>query len=113
MKLFKKGAVLERMGKPLEAQLQNAVRESRFEKAAELRDKMQRMMAKSGSSRRPRTVTAQDIAWAVSARTGIPVGRLTADQRQRQNTDEKGYSRHNQNVEVNIMLHRASPPFHP
>ena len=67
----------------MEAQLQNAVRESRFEKAAELRDKMQRMMAKSGSSRRPRTVTAQDIAWAVSARTGIPVGRLTASERER------------------------------
>ena len=28
-------------------------------------------------------MTAQDVAWAVSVRTGIPVGRLTADQRQR------------------------------
>ena len=28
-------------------------------------------------------MTAGDVAWAVSARTGIPVGRLTADQRGR------------------------------
>ena len=67
----------------LEQELQEAVKESRFEKAAELRDKMQRMAAKPGESRRARTVTAQDVAWAVSARTGIPVGRLTANERQR------------------------------
>ena len=30
-----------------------------------------------------KTVTAADIAWAVSARTGIPVGRLTANRRER------------------------------
>lgn len=68
--------------KDLEAQLHNAVRESRFEKAAELRDKMQRM-SQPADSRRVRAVTAGDVAWAVSARTGIPVGRLTASQRQR------------------------------
>ncbi len=67
----------------LEAELHEAVKESRFEKAAELRDKMQRMAAKAPEGRRSRTVTGSDIAWAVSARTGIPVGRLTADQRQR------------------------------
>ena len=67
----------------MEEALQTAVRESRFEKAAELRDKMQKMVQRAGESRRPRTVTAQDIAWAVSARTGIPVGRLTADERER------------------------------
>ena len=66
----------------LEQELQEAVKESRFEKAAELRDKMQRMAAKPGESRKARTVTGQDVAWAVSARTGIPVGRLTADERQ-------------------------------
>ncbi len=67
----------------LEQELHEAVKESRFEKAAELRDKMQKMAAKPGESRRARTVTAQDVAWAVSARTGIPVGRLTANERQR------------------------------
>jgi len=67
----------------LEQELHEAVRESRFEKAAELRDKMQKMASRSAGSRHVRTVTAADVAWAVSARTGIPVGRLTADERER------------------------------
>ncbi|MBQ9149066.1 MAG: ATP-dependent Clp protease ATP-binding subunit [Oscillospiraceae bacterium] len=69
--------------KDLEAELHSAVRESRFEKAAELRDKMQRMVGSSGEGRRVRAVTGMDIAWAVSARTGIPVGRLTSSERKR------------------------------
>ena len=67
----------------LEQELHEAVRESRYERAAELRDKMQRIVARSGQNHRPRVVSAGDIAWAVSARTGIPVGRLTADERER------------------------------
>ena len=67
----------------LEQELQDAVREGRFEKAAELRDRMQRLSVRSGEVRRSRSVTAGDVAWAVSARTGIPVGRLTADERER------------------------------
>ena len=67
----------------LEQELHEAVRESRYEKAAELRDRMQRMVGRSGEGKRPRSVTAGDIAWAVSARTGIPVGRLTANERDR------------------------------
>lgn len=66
----------------LEAELHTAVRESRFEKAAELRDRMQRMMTPA-ETRRIRAVTAGDIAWAVSARTGIPTGRLTTGEKQR------------------------------
>ena len=67
----------------LELALNEAVRESRFEKAAELRDKMQKIAARNTEHKRPRAVTGADVAWAVSARTGIPVGRLTTDQRQR------------------------------
>ncbi len=67
----------------LETQLHEAVKEGRFEKAAELRDRMQRLTARPAELRRSRTVTGADVAWAVSARTGIPVGRLTADERQR------------------------------
>ena len=67
----------------LELELHEAVRESRFEKAAELRDKMQKMVVKSADSRKTRVVTGDDIAWAVSARTGIPVGKLTADEKTR------------------------------
>ncbi len=67
----------------LEMELHEAVRESRFERAAELRDKMQRMTTRFPESRRNRTVSGSEIAWAVSARTGIPVGRLTEDERVR------------------------------
>ena len=67
----------------LEEALHEAVRESRFERAAELRDRMQHMVQRMGDSCRPRAVTAEDVAWAVSARTGIPVGRLTGDQRRK------------------------------
>ena len=67
----------------LEQELQEAVKESRYEKAAQLRDKMQRLAARPTDSRRARMVTGTDVAWAVSVRTGIPVGRLTASERER------------------------------
>jgi len=67
----------------LEAELQEAVKDGRFEKAAHLRDKMQRLANRSTELRRSRAVTGMDVAWAVSARTGIPVGRLTASQREK------------------------------
>ena len=88
--LLDEGAAHARMGemasqggirKDLQAELHSAVRESRYEKAAELRDRMQRMLPLE--PRRPRMVSAADVAWAVSARTGIPVGRLTAGQKQK------------------------------
>ncbi|MBO7184692.1 MAG: ATP-dependent Clp protease ATP-binding subunit [Oscillospiraceae bacterium] len=68
--------------KELENQLHEAVREKRFELAAELRDKMQTVV-RTDDEAHGCCVTARDIAWAVSDRTGIPVGRLTADERQR------------------------------
>lgn len=67
----------------LEQALNEAVRESQFEKAAEIRDKMQKLSVRFGENKRTRAVTGMDVAWAVSARTGIPVGRLTSDQRVR------------------------------
>ena len=66
--------------KELEEALQGAVRERQFERAAELRDKMQHL---AKPSVRSRNVNASDIAWVVSQRTGIPVGRLTAGERER------------------------------
>ncbi len=71
------------MRQDLTQELHEAVRESRFERAAELRDKLQKMVVRPPEGKRPRAVTASDVAWAVSARTGIPVGRLTADERER------------------------------
>lgn len=67
----------------LEQELHEAVRDSQFEKAAELRDKLRKSVAKNSENRRPRGVTANDIAWIVSQRTGIPVGKLTAGERER------------------------------
>ena len=68
--------------KALEQELHEAVRERRFEKAAELRDKMQQL-ARQGESRRTKTVGAGEIAGVVSDRTGIPAGRLSASERER------------------------------
>jgi len=67
----------------LEEELQEAIRESRYEKAAQLRDRMQSLSERSQTGRTGKSVTGTDIAWAVSARTGIPVGRLTANRRER------------------------------
>ncbi len=67
----------------LEQELHEAVKESRYEKAAELRDKMQKLVNHGGENRRSRMVTPGDIAWVVSERTGIPVGKLTAGERQK------------------------------
>ena len=67
----------------LEQELNEAVRESKYERAAELRDKMQKIVSRPSENKRARCVTAGDVAWAVSARTGIPVGRLSANERER------------------------------
>ena len=69
--------------KELEQELQGAVRERKFEKAAELRDKMQSLSKPAEGNRRGRSVGAGDIAWVVSSRTGIPVGRLSSGERER------------------------------
>ena len=68
--------------KELEQELHEAVKESRFEKAAELRDRMQNL-SHLPDGHRNRTVTGADVAQAVSIRTGIPAGRLTANERKR------------------------------
>ena len=68
--------------KELEEQLQEAIRDSRYERAAQLRDRMQNLASRMGEGRRSKVVTGADIAWAVSARTGIPAGRLTASRRE-------------------------------
>ena len=64
-------------------ELQGAVRERKAGRAAELRDKMQKLSKPTEGNRRSRSVSGGDIATVVSARTGIPVGRLTAGERER------------------------------
>ena len=65
----------------LEEALSKAVQAGEFEKAAKLRDALG-VKTGSGGTRRARTVNAQDVAWAVSMRTGIPAGRLSQTRRQ-------------------------------
>ena len=65
----------------LERELDAAVKSSEFERAAQIRDRMQKLVTRNSGSRRPRVVTGADVAWAVSMRTGIPTGRLTEDLR--------------------------------
>ena len=67
----------------LEQQLHEAVRARNYEQAAFYRDRMQNLSILPGERKVRRMVTADDVAWAVSERTGIPVGRLTSDERQR------------------------------
>ena len=69
--------------KDLEQELHAAVRERRFEKAAELRDRMQKMSARTVEGKRSHSVTGAEVARVVSDRTGIPLGRLTAGERER------------------------------
>ena len=69
--------------KELEQELHEAVRERKFEKAAQLRDKMQKLVEKNPEMRKTGTLGSGDIAAVVSARTGIPLGRLTAGERER------------------------------
>ena len=76
----------------LEQELHEAVKESRFEKAAELRDRMQHLTQRGSDGKRSRAVTGADIAVAVSLRTGIPAGRLTAGERERLLTLERRLS---------------------
>ncbi len=66
----------------LSRDLDEAIRENRFEQAAELRDKLQNLVQYQGSAR-SRRVTGQDIAETVAERTGIPVGRLGGGERTR------------------------------
>ena len=69
--------------KELEQELHEAVRERKFEKAAQLRDKMQKLVEKNPEMRKTGTLGSGDIAAVVSARTGIPLGKLSAGERER------------------------------
>ena len=62
----------------LERELQDAVQGGRYEQAAGLRDRLQRLR---GNPQKVREVTAEDVAAAVSNRTGIPVGTVTLSER--------------------------------
>ena len=65
----------------LEQELSDAVQNSCYERAAQLRDKMQKLAQKEGKG--TPTVTGESVAQTVALRTGIPAGRLQTAERQR------------------------------
>ncbi len=85
--LLDEGAAAARMKLPngedcadLERSLHEAVRDGAYEKAATLRDRLHLLRRHSPAVR---SVQAQDIALAVSNRTGIPVGTISVSEKQR------------------------------
>lgn len=89
---IRKPSMLEQTQRNLSKELDAAIRENRFEEAASLRDKLLTLTQRQSTFglSKPRRVTAQDIAEAVSERTGIPVGQLTGSERQRlQNLEQE------------------------
>ena len=86
---------LEQTQRSLSKELDAAIRENRFERAAELRDKLQSLVQRQvGGMVRSRKVTGQDIAETVAERTGIPIGQLTGSERQRLLQLEQELRRH-------------------
>lgn len=69
----------------MEQSLRDAVRAGQYEEAAKLRDRLQKLRKSPAA---PRMVRAQDIAAAVSNRTGIPVGAVSLTEKQRLRTLE-------------------------
>lgn len=65
----------------LSNRLNKAVQDGQYEKAAKLRDQMTKKAKSQEDSHISHTVTEDDIAWAISARTGIPVTKLTTDEK--------------------------------
>ena len=67
----------------LKAELSLAVQENRFEHAATLRNKLQQLLRQQRGLFGKEQVEAEDVAAAVSRRTGIPVGKLSQSDRER------------------------------
>ena len=74
---------LEDVRRKLNQDLTQAVRENRFEEAADLRDKLQHLVRQQKGFFGRLTLEREDIAAAVALRTGIPVGRVTQSDRER------------------------------
>ncbi len=76
----------EKKRQQITRELEQAVGASDFERAAVLRDKLQgliRQQTAAAQSMRARVLCAQDVAQAVSERTGIPAGKLSLGERER------------------------------
>ena len=79
-------AEVENARRNVTQQLETAVSKGQYEQAAQLRDRLQAMLRQQvqhARAQRSLCVTAQDIALAVSERTGIPAGKLCASEKER------------------------------
>ena len=74
---------MEETGKKINRELALAVRENRFEQAAELRDSLQRLLRQQRGLFGKTVLEEEDIAFVVSQRTGIPIGRVTSSEKER------------------------------
>lgn len=75
------GRLSERKRQSLTQELEQAVSEGQYERAAVLRDRLQTLMRQQMSvtqSLRGRALGREDVAQTVAERTGIPAGKLTA-----------------------------------
>ena len=75
------GRLSERKRQSLTQELEQAVSEGQYERAAVLRDRLQTLIRQQMSvtqSLRGRALDREDVAQTVSERTGIPAGKLTA-----------------------------------
>ncbi len=80
------GSIYGREKRRISDELEKAVRESKYEYAAELRDSLTQLLKKqmhASQSRRAVCVSAHDVEMTVSDRTGIPVGKLCQSDKQR------------------------------
>ena len=73
----------EETRRQLNQELSQAVRENRFEQAAALRDRLQQLVRQQRGLFGRTALDREDIAAAVSQRTGIPLGRVTQSDRER------------------------------
>lgn len=77
---------IEKKRERLTQELEQAVSDGAFERAAVLRDRLQgllRQQTSAAQSLRSRALCGEDVALAVAERTGIPVGRLTMPEREK------------------------------
>ena len=73
------GRLSERKRQSLTQELEQAVSEGQYERAAVLRDRLQTLIRQQMSvTQRGRALDREDVAQTVAERTGIPAGKLTA-----------------------------------
>ena len=75
---------MEMSRREISKELDAAIRANRFERAAELRDRLQRIaQSQLYMFRQSRRVGREDVAEMVAQRTGIPVGKVVGEERDR------------------------------